>query len=141
THVADLASPGRAGYPAPVTEPADPDWRALGDALRAHDEIVRAWLDAYAGSGLRVPGDVDRRALGQLLAPIVEALGDALGPSRREGGPPPLGRLRAGAAELREVEKAAALLGAGLANGRASAFDVAALMLAARAAFLPHTEG
>jgi hypothetical protein len=125
-----------------VPEAAElPDFAALGRALRAHDEVVARWLDAYVGSVVRVPRPVDRGALAQLIAPLVEALADAVEPSRRPGGPPGVRELRPGAAELREVEKAAALLGGGLAVGDASGFDVAALMLAARIAFEPVTAG
>lgn len=117
------------------------DFAALGAALRAHDDVVARWLDAYEASGVRVPRPIDRGALAQLVAPVVEALADALMPSRRPGGPPGVARLSPGSSELREVEKAAALLGGGMAAGDASGFDVTALMLAARPALEPITEG
>jgi hypothetical protein len=121
-----------------VSAPAGrPDFAALGAALRAHDGVVETWLDAYAASGVRVPRPVARPALAQLIAPLIEALADALMPSSRPGGPPGVSDLLPGSGELREVEKAAALLGAGMAAGEASSFDVTALMLAGRDAMAP----
>src|SRR5690606_2415457 len=111
---------------------AHPGFAILCGLLRAHDDVVARWLDGHAASPVRVPGAIDRQALAQLIAPVVEALADALAPSPRPGGPPGVARLAPGMAELREVEKATGLLGAGLAASAATGFDVAALMLAAR---------
>jgi hypothetical protein len=103
-----------------------------------------------------MPRPVDPVATGRLLAPIVEALGDALsGPAAYAqapiGAPPqsgfagtvapafgetPVGPtargLQPGSAACREVEKAAALVGAILASERTTGFDLAALFFALR---------
>jgi hypothetical protein len=119
----------------------EPHFDRLAAALREHQAVVNAWLDVYAASTVRVPRAIERGALAQRVAPIIEALGDALMPSPRPGGPPGVARLVPGSSELRDVEKAAALVGAGMASGDASGFDVSALMLALRSAIAPATEG
>lgn len=125
-----------------VSAPAPlPDFSRLAVALRAHDAVVVTWLDGYASSGIRVPRPLDRGAMGQRIAPIIEALADALAASRRPGGPPGVAHLVIGSSELREVEKATALLGAGMAAGDDSGFDVTALLLAMRGAMADVTDG
>jgi len=71
-----------------------------------------------------MPRPVDPRQHAALVAGLIDALGEAtLHPDAR---------LRAGAPELRELEKATAFAGASLLAGGASGFDVAALVLSLR---------
>jgi hypothetical protein len=103
------------------------------------------WVEAYRASRLRMPRPVDPQMVARLVSPILECLADALGPSpipRRAGTEHPAGAAQSPASALvpgstlaREVEKAAALVGALHATGDASGFDVAALFYALRDLF------
>ena len=118
----------------------------IGDILRAQqaDMLIR-WVEAYRASPLRMPRPVDPQMVARLVSPILECLADALGPSpipRRAGTEHPAGAAQSPASALvpgstlaREVEKAAALVGALHATGDASGFDVAALFYALRDLF------
>jgi pimeloyl-ACP methyl ester carboxylesterase len=118
----------------------------IGDILRAQqaDMLIR-WVEAYRASPLRMPRPVDPQMVARLVSPILECLADALGPwpsPGRGGTEPPAGAAQSPASALvpgstlaREVEKAAALVGALHANGDASGFDVAALFYALRDLF------
>lgn len=124
----------------------------LGDLIRGHEEelLTRA-IEAYRLSPLRMPRPVDGPGMARLLAPILESLGDALGPPRSVSararqlvnGDEPVGlpvpspmssatALTPGSPAAREVEKSAALVGAILAAGTASGFDAAALLYSLR---------
>jgi len=121
----------------------------IGLTLREEQaDLLRRWIDEYRGSPVRMPHPLDPAAVSRLVAPILENLADALGP-------PPPARQKAGArAELvgasshlpasalvpgstlaRDVEKAAALVGAHLASSGATGFDVSALFYALRDVF------
>ena len=116
----------------------------IGDILRAQqgDMLIR-WVEAYRASPLRMPRPVDPQMVARLVSPILECLADALGPwpsPGRAGTEPPAGAAQSPATALvpgstlaREVEKAAALVGALHATG--DGFDVAALFYALRDLF------
>jgi hypothetical protein len=118
----------------------------IGDFLRAQQaDLLMRWVEAYRASPLRMPRPVDPQMVARLVSPILECLADALGPSLnpgRAGTEPPAGAAQSPASALvpgstlaREVEKAAALVGALHATGDASGFDVAALFYALRDLF------
>ncbi len=94
-------------------------------------EVCERWLDAFAKSPLRVPKQVDLRALVAPARGVVEALGAAL--ADPDAGP--------GRPALREVEKLFAFEGGNLAATGASAFDIAALAVALRETLLAHAAG
>ncbi len=108
----------------------------LSALIRGHEEeILTRAIEAYRLSPIRLPAPVDGPGMARLLSPILESLGDALGPSRRVSLPTPIessSALIPGSAAAREVEKSAALVGAILASGTASGFDAAALFYALR---------
>jgi hypothetical protein len=111
----------------------DPELTLLARALRDNTEgLSRTWLTAYEASTVRMPRPVDRAALAQLVSPILESMADMLAPMPRAGAVPEQAGLVPGSAEAREVEKAAAFVGASVAAGAASGFDLAALMLTLR---------
>lgn len=125
---------------------APASYRLIGDILRAEQpELLRRWVEAYRTSPLRMPRPVDPQSVSRLVAPILECLADALGPALagRTGagdqgaaaGQLPASALVAGSTLAREVEKAAALVGAIHASGDASGFDVAALFGSLRDVF------
>jgi hypothetical protein len=105
----------------------------LGALIRGHEEeLVTRAIEAYRVSPLRLPSPIDGPGMARLLSPILESLGDALGPTAV---PTPIessSALIPGSAAAREVEKSAALVGAILASGTASGFDAAALFYALR---------
>jgi hypothetical protein len=104
----------------------------LGALIRGHEEeLLKRAIEAYRLSPLRMPTPVDGPGMARLLSPILESLGDALGPPRVPA-PEPSSPLVPGSAAAREVEKSAALVGAILASGTASGFDAAALFYALR---------
>lgn len=104
----------------------------LATLIRGHEEeLVSRAVEAYRLSPLRLPTPVDGPGMARLLSPILESLGDALGPTRLPP-PEPASTLVPGSAAAREVEKSAALVGAILASGTASGFDAAALFYALR---------
>lgn len=85
-------------------------------------EVCERWLDAFAKSPLRVPKQVDLRALVSPARGVIEALAPALADPDAGTGRP----------SLREVEKLFAFEGGNLAASGASAFDIAALAVALR---------
>lgn len=111
----------------------------VGQILRTRQaQLLRAWIEAYRASPLRMPramSEADSLALGRLVVPILEGLADALAPGKA---PPPDARastvaaLVPGSTFTREIEKAAALVGAFMAAGDYGGFDVAALMWSLR---------
>lgn len=113
----------------------------LAALIRGHEEelLTRA-IEAYRLSPLRLPAPIDGPGMARLLSPILESLGDALGPNARPTAPESVSSQRIqsssalvpGSAAAREVEKSAALVGAILASGTASGFDAAALFYALR---------
>lgn len=113
----------------------------LGALIRGHEEeILTRAIEAYRLSPLRLPAPIDGPGMARLLSPILESLGDALGPAAARVMPEGwIGKriesssaLIPGSAAAREVEKSAALVGAILASGTASGFDAAALFYALR---------
>ena len=120
--------------------------RKIGDILREQQaDLLKRWVDGYRRSPLRMPRAVDPQAVSRLISPILECLADALGPASAvpgraasEPGLPlqlPASALVAGSTLAREVEKAAALVGALHATGDATGFDIAALFGALRDVF------
>ena len=119
----------------------------IGRILREQGaDLLARWVEAYRASPLRMPRPVDPQAVARLIAPILECLADALGPSpaqRSAGSAPPMepsgqvpvSALVPGSTVAREVEKAAALVGALHASSDATGFDVAALFYALRDLF------
>ncbi len=105
----------------------------LAALIRGHEEelLTRA-IEAYRLSPLRLPAPVDGPGMARLLSPILESLGDALGPAAQPSPIESSSALVPGSAAAREVEKSAALVGAILASGTASGFDAAALFYALR---------
>jgi hypothetical protein len=128
---------------------AAPSRDTVGSILRHQQgDLLKRWVEGYRGSPLRMPHPVDPRALSRLVSPILESLADALGPSPgrnadEAAGPSqaPVSALLPGSTLAREVEKAAALVGALHATGHASGFDVAALFHALRDLFAAEFEG
>lgn len=116
----------------------------IGDVLRGEQgELLRRWIEAYVASPLRMPGPIEPAQMARLVSPILESLADALAPSGREARLVPPHLLVPGSTMAREIEKAAALVGALLAAGDASGFDVTALFFALRdlvggPSFAPH---
>jgi hypothetical protein len=116
---------------------------SFGQILREQQgELLKRWVEAYRASPVRMPHPLDPAAVSRLVAPILECLADALGPSPARGAetnrPPPYAPasvLVPGSTLAREVEKAAALVGALLASGENSGFDVSALFYALRGLF------
>jgi hypothetical protein len=115
---------------------------SFGQILREQQaELLRRWVEAYRASPVRMPHPLDPAAVSRLVAPILECVADALGPTpAREGtgenrapGNLPVSALVPGSTVAREVEKAAALVGALLASGENTGFDVSALFYALRA--------
>ncbi|HLU67103.1 MAG TPA: hypothetical protein VKZ63_12555 [Kofleriaceae bacterium] len=112
----------------------------IGELLRGtQGELVSRAVEAFRASPLRMPSPVDAPGAARLLAPILEALGDALSapvklPDR--AAPPlevsPVLVLVPGSTACREVEKAAALVGAILAAESTTGFDLAALFFSLR---------
>ena len=108
------------------------------------DEVLASWSHRFDRSALRVPRPVDPRQHAAMVSTMVVALGEtvtrpATGNERKGADRPgtiPPQRLRPGAAEVRELEKAASLAGASLSASGASGFDVAALVFALRDAVL-----
>ncbi|HKE14211.1 MAG TPA: hypothetical protein VKB80_05090 [Kofleriaceae bacterium] len=119
----------------------------IGDILREQQaDLLKRWVDGYRTSPLRMPRAVDPQAVSRLISPILECLADALGPASAvpgraasEPGVPvqvPASALVPGSTLAREVEKAAALVGALHATGEATTgFDIAALFGALRDLF------
>ncbi len=103
-------------------------------AERGGDELRERWHRRFAASPLRLggPRSDDLAALGEpLAARVLEVLS---GESSRTS-PSPAGRARdlvPGAGAVREIERAAAFLGAQAASTRAENYDVAALLIALR---------
>ncbi len=105
----------------------------LSALIRGNEEaLVERAIEAYRLSPLRLPTPVDGPGMARLLSPILESLGDALGPTRLPSQLESSSALVPGSASVREVEKSAALVGAILAAGTASGFDAAALFYALR---------
>jgi hypothetical protein len=119
----------------------------VGQILRAEQgDLLRRWVEAYRSSPVRMPRPLEPASVARLVSPILEGLADALGPSpaaaRPGGGASDAGALSGhlpatalvpGSTLARDVEKAAALVGALLASGGdATGFDVAALFYALR---------
>lgn len=127
---------------------ADAGHGPIGQILREQQaDLLRRWVEAYRLSPLRMPHPLDPAALSRLVSPILECLADALGPSPAKprlataSSPAipvpvpnqfPASALVAGSTLVREVEKAAALVGALLAAGDATGFDVSALFYSLR---------
>jgi hypothetical protein len=119
-----------------------------GKILREQQaDLLKRWVEAYRSSRLRMPHPLDPTAVSRLVAPILECLADALGPSLVVPGPAAGAGVRVptqtaaaalvpGSTLAREVEKAAALVGALLATGGgATGFDVSALFYSLRDLF------
>jgi hypothetical protein len=124
----------------------------VGSILRHQQgDLLRRWVEGYRGSPLRMPHPVDPRSLSRLVSPILESLADALGPSQGrhadqapDQGQAPVSALLPGSTLAREVEKAAALVGALHATGHATGpngYDVVALFHALRDLFAAVFEG
>jgi len=119
---------------------AEVSYGQIGHLLREQQpELLARWVEAYRASAVRMPHPVDPAAVSRLVAPILEGLADALGPSlgahRGAPGAVSAAALVPGSSLAREVEKAVALVGALLASGDASGFDVSALFYALRDLF------
>ena len=112
--------------------------RPIGELLRGSGaELVTRAVEAFRASPVRMPRPVDAPGAERLLAPIVEALGDALSAPIEVPGQPAPAHLTAldlvpGSNSCREVEKAAALVGAILAAESTTGFDLAALFFSLR---------
>lgn len=116
--------------------------------LERTDEVLASWSHRFDRSPLRMPRPIDPGQHAAIASTMLIGLGEAVsvpttelerdeaGVPRRRGGTIPPQRLRPGAPETREVEKAAALAGASLSASGASGFDVAAMVLALRDAVL-----
>ncbi|MBT8491680.1 MAG: hypothetical protein KJO07_01360, partial [Deltaproteobacteria bacterium] len=119
------------------------DWayQGLARALSDRPEYVLAeWLASYRNSSLRLPLPMADDELCRWIAPLLESLTEAFAPVPRADGrtAAPILGLVPGAADVREVEKAAAFLGGRLAAENVSGFDVAAVFIALRDALSPH---
>lgn len=127
--------------------------------LERTDEVLASWSHRFDRSALRWPRPIDPRQHGALVQSMLVALGETIQEPQsfesrtdagagtgdtdrvRRGTIPPQ-RLFPGSAEVRELEKAAALAGASLSSSDdLSAFDVAALMLALRDTVLEFATG
>jgi hypothetical protein len=106
------------------------------------DEVLASWSHRFDRSGMRVPKSVDPRQHASLIQAMIIALGETVQErgtletrGSRRGTIPPQ-RLVPGAPDVRELEKAAGLLGASGSASGLSGFDVAALVFALRDAVL-----
>ncbi|RMH43130.1 MAG: hypothetical protein D6689_06020 [Deltaproteobacteria bacterium] len=107
----------------PVSVEPGPRFAGVAAALvGGAGDVLSEWLDRYVRSPLRLPGAVDRDALGAQCEPLVAALAVALAADD----------VRPGAPSLREVEKGLSFLGAHLSASGCSGFDAAALVCALR---------
>lgn len=110
----------------------------LAAAMSAEpDELRQAWIEAYDRSPMRLPGAIRPVEVTATVDHLFRSLAELLGRSGEEA---PL-VLTPGSSELREIEQAAAFLGANLGSTRASGFDVAALLLSLREVLCPLTDG
>lgn len=113
-------------------------YQRLAAAMRAEpEELRRAWIEAYDRSPMRLPGAIRPVEVTATVDHLFRSLAELLGRSGEEA---PL-VLTPGSSELREIEQAAAFLGANLGSTRASGFDVAALLLSLRDVLCPLTSG
>jgi hypothetical protein len=116
------------------------------------DEVLASWSHRFDRSALRVPRPIDPRQHGAMVQSMLIALGETVQEPQpytgrsddtdriRRGTIPPQ-RLTPGGADVRELEKAAAIAGASLSASGLSGFDVAALVLAVRDAVLEFASG
>jgi hypothetical protein len=105
----------------------------LGVALSAgRDSVLASWSHRYGRSHLRGPGAGAAAGHAALVDGLLESLAVAV-----VGGP---ADLRPGAPALRDLEKATAFAGAAMANGTATGFEVAALVIALRDAVLEQSD-
>jgi hypothetical protein len=113
---------------------------ALGDRP---EDVLAEWLRSYRASPLRLPGPMADDELCRWIAPLLESLTEAFAPVPRPDGrtAQPISALVPGAADVREVEKAAAFLGGRMAAENVSGFDVAAVFTALRDALSPYCPG
>lgn len=127
--------------------------------LERTDEVLASWSHRYDRSNMRVPRPIDPRQHGALVQQMLVALGETVREpesweSKTDGGAStgdtdrvrrgtiPPQRLFPGSAEVRELEKAAALAGQSLSSSPGlSGFDVAALMFALRDTVLEFATG
>ena len=111
----------------------------LAEALSSRfDEVIAEWIAAYEGSALRLPKKVGREDVAARALPLLDCISELYRP-RRDHAPGSKVSVEfvAGSVELREVERAAAFLGANLGATEATGFDVAALVLSC--GMLPQT--
>jgi hypothetical protein len=92
-------------------------------------DLVTRCCQLYETSILRMPSPIDRRVVARLVEPIFESFTDAL--PADDNAVAPLA-LRAGSAEIRELEKSVGFVGSLMAASGARGYDVAALLVAVR---------
>lgn len=106
---------------------------ALRDPDR-RDAIAVDCLERYACSPLRLPGPVDRQAIGSLVTPVLDDLCAALSSAGADD------QVGPGSAALREAEKGLSFVGATLAGHGAASFDASAFVVALRDALAATAE-
>jgi hypothetical protein len=113
-------------------------YQRLAAAIASDPDALRAsWVAAYERSPMRMPGAIRAGEVTATVDHLFRSVGELLTERPRQA---PL-VLTPGSSELREIEQAAAFLGANLASSRAAGFDVAALLLALREVLCPLVEG
>lgn len=115
-------------------------YQRLTDAVATgRDELMATWIATYDRSPMRMPGAIRPAEVTATIDHLFSSLtGLFIAPHRTEDAPLVL---TAGSSELREIEQAAAFLGANLSSTRATGFDVVALVLCLRDVLCPLADG
>ena len=115
-------------------------YRRLREAVATgRDELMASWIAAYDRSPIRMPGAIRPAEVTATIDHLFSSLTDLFVASHRGDDVPLV--LTAGSSELREIEQAAAFLGANLSSTRATGFDVVALVLCLRDILCPLADG
>lgn len=102
------------------------------------DELMATWIATYDRSPMRMPGAIRPAEVTATIDHLFSSLTGLFETPHDEEAPLVL---TAGSSELREIEQAAAFLGANLSSTRATGFDVVALVLCLREVLCPLTDG
>lgn len=115
-------------------------YQRLATAVAAdRGELLAAWIRLYDRSPMRMPGAIHLAEVSAVVDHLFRSLTGLFVAPRGIDEVPLV--LTPGASELREIEQAAAFLGANLSSTRATGFDVVALILCLRDVLCPLTDG